>query len=119
MLLDATMASEAAPILAEAIQQDGESAALQRRLALARFRSGDRDGGVTASRRVLRLDPRCVVSMHNLALAALEDGRLRAAAGWVRRGLRVDRHDTELRRLRVRVWLAWAREAIRRVTGIG
>ncbi len=43
--------------------------------------------------------------MHNLALAALEDGRLRIAAGWIRQGLEVDRHDDGLRRLRMRLWM--------------
>ena len=39
--------------------------------------------------------------------ARIEDGRVKAAAGWISRGLRVDRHDEELRRLRVRLW--WIR----------
>ena len=51
------------------------NAELWRKLALARFQSGDRRGGVAASRRALRLDPACVVSMYNLALAALEHSR--------------------------------------------
>ena len=85
-----------------------------RKLALASFLAGDRAGGITASRRVLRLDPRCVTAMHNLALAALEEDRLRVAAGWIRRGLRIDRHDEGLRRLRVRLWLTWLNRALAR-----
>jgi hypothetical protein len=38
--------------------------------------------------------------------------RLNLAAGWIDRGLDVDRHDDELRRLRMRVWLAWIGRAI-------
>ena len=72
---------------------------------------------MAASRRVLRLDRKCVVSMYNLALAALEQGRLELAAGWIDRGLDVDRHDDELRRLRIRVWLAWIGRAICRPFG--
>ena len=41
--------------------------------------------------------------MHNLALAALHDGRLRSAAGWIQRGLEVDRQDEGIRRLRARL----------------
>ncbi len=77
-----------------------------RQLALARFRLGDRAGGVIASRRILRLDSKCIVAMHNLALAAIEDGRLSVAAGWIRRGLQLDRLDEGLRQLRIRLWIA-------------
>jgi tetratricopeptide (TPR) repeat protein len=115
ILLEADMSAEAAEVLSRALGARGASAELLRKLALARFRSGDRAGGVDASRRVLRLDPGCVSTMHNLALAALEQGRLRLAAGWIARGLRVNRHDDGLRRLRMRLWLAWGRAALARL----
>ena len=107
LLLDAELFTEAAEVFERAVAEEGADADQWRRLALARYRSGDRGGGMAASRRALRLDRRCVISMHNLALAALEEGRLRTAAGWIARGLRADRHDEELRRLRLRLW--WAR----------
>ncbi len=106
LLLQAGMPAEAADIFARAVAADGDSAGLLRKLALARFRSGDRDGGVAASRRVVRLEPQCVVSVHNLALAALENRRLAVASGWIARGMRIDRHDDGMRRLRMRLWLA-------------
>ncbi|MEM7227427.1 MAG: tetratricopeptide repeat protein [Planctomycetota bacterium] len=106
LLLQSGMPRDAAQILEDGLRRDGESPELLRQLALARFDSGDRDGGVIASRRVIRLDPACIPSMHNLAMAALDEGRLRTASGWISRGLRIDRHDEGLRRLRVRLWLA-------------
>ena len=106
LLLDAGAAQKAVPLLERYIDEEGESVESLRRLALARYRSGDRDGGTAASRRVLRLQPDCVVSLHNLALAALEERRLRIASGWISRGLAVNRQDDGLRRLRVRLWLA-------------
>lgn len=112
LLLRADMPREAAECFDAARQSagdDGERIALMRKLALARFRSGDRAGGMSISRAILRHDPSCVEAMHNLALAALEDGRIRTAAGWIRRGLKTDRHDDGLRRLRVRLWFAWLR----------
>lgn len=117
LLLEAGLPGEAAGVLDRAVAGDGESPRLLRELALAKFQAGDRDGGVAASRRLLRLDGRCVVSIHNLALAALEQRRLRVAAGWITRGLRVDRHDDGLRRLRMRLWLAWLRDALGRLIG--
>jgi tetratricopeptide (TPR) repeat protein len=113
LLLAAGMPAAAVAVLDRAVARDGESPARLRLLALARFRSGDRDGGVAASRRVLRLDQRCLASIHNLALAALEDGRLRTAAVWVSRGMHIDRHDDGIRRLRMRLWLGLARRAVR------
>jgi tetratricopeptide (TPR) repeat protein len=119
LLLEADMPGEAAEVFEQAIDEGGEDPQVLRKLALARFRSRDHEGGVAASRRVLRLDPRCVASIHNLALAALEQGRIRLAAGWIDRGLRIDRHDDGLRRLRVRMWMAWAGRALRRLVGMG
>ncbi|MHC4414106.1 MAG: tetratricopeptide repeat protein [Planctomycetota bacterium] len=118
LLLEAGLSAQAAEVFERAIGGHGESAELLRQLALARFQSGDLKGGVAASRRVLRLDQRCVLSMHNLALAALERRRLRVAAGWIRRGLQVDRHDDGLRRLRMRLWCTWMGETMARWVGI-
>jgi len=126
LLLRAELPREAARLFEDAVTERGDDPELLRRLALAKFKSGDRDGGATASRRVIRLDPTCIKSMHNLALAALEEDRIITAAAWVSRGLRINGHDDGLRRLRMRVWLAvgsatarrawkWMREAPRRV----
>ena len=113
LLLEAQMPGAAAEIFERCIGAAGESADLLRKLALARFRAGEVDGGVAASRRVLRFDAKCVASMHNLALTAMKEGQLRVAAGWIGRGLRVDWHDDGLRRLRMQLWLAWIRKRLR------
>lgn len=104
LLLAVDRPARAASILGRVAQTRREDPNLLRKLAVARFRSGDHDGGAATARRVLRFDSRCVVSMHNLALSAMQAGRLQVAAGWIARGLRVDRHDVDLRRLRMRVW---------------
>ncbi len=105
LLLQAGMYEAAGVIIEQGIDREGESPEMLRTLALARYALNDRDAGTAASRRALRLDPKCVRSMHNLALAALHDNRLRTAAGWIHRGLAVDRHDEGLRRLRARLIL--------------
>lgn len=109
LLIKAAMPDRATKVLELAFDRNAD---LWRCLALARFQSGDRDGGCAASRKAVRLDPNCVLSMHNLALAAIEDGKLIIAATWIRRGLRVDRHDDGLRQLRTRLWWAHVRSAI-------
>ena len=105
-----------ARVLYERINRNGvESPDILCKLAVCRFRCGDRPEGVAMSRRVLRLDPECIRSMHNLALAALEEGRLLSAARWVERGLNIDPSDTDLRRVRSRVW---TRLAVRWTLGL-
>lgn len=111
LLLEAGEPAKAAELFEHALSA-GQTADLLRRLALARFRCGDLAAGAAASREVLRLEPNCVRSIHNLALAALEQHQPRVAAGWVRSGLNIDPHDVGLRRLRVRVWIETVREAI-------
>jgi tetratricopeptide (TPR) repeat protein len=101
--------------LSEEVLTVRETPEFLRQLALARFRSGDRSGGIAASRRALRLEPECVRSMHNLALAALEQGQYGVASEWVSRGLRLSRHDDGLRRLRMQVWIVQIRRAFRLV----
>jgi tetratricopeptide (TPR) repeat protein len=123
LLMEAKLHAAAADVFAEALKDESISAAKRadwlRRLALARFEMGDHNGGVQCSRRVLRIEPRCVASIHNLALAALQQRRLDVAAGWIDRGLRVDRHDDGLRRLRMRLWLATIKAKVRSLLGLG
>ncbi|MCH2138301.1 MAG: tetratricopeptide repeat protein [Phycisphaerales bacterium] len=77
-----------------------------RQFARVRFLSGDLDGGRAASRRVLRHEPTCVASIGNLARAALLQGSLDEAAGWIRKGRSLDRGDARLRSLRTQLWVA-------------
>ena len=76
------------------------------RLLAISFFAGERmDEGAGISRKVLRFDPNCIASIHNLALSAVKQRRFRVAWGWVRRGLTIDPVDNDLRRLRSRlVW---------------
>ena len=56
LLLEGGLPSASGRVFDRAIAASGESADLFRKLALARYRSGDADGGVAASRRVIRLE---------------------------------------------------------------
>ncbi len=109
ILLAAGDAEAAAEIL-EQLEGDRTDVDILRMHAVALFRCGKRDEGAAASRRVIRLEPTCTASLHNLAMAAMADDRYRAAWGWVRRGLASDPQDESLRRLRSKlVWSAIAR----------
>ncbi len=88
-----------------------------RLLAYSLFVAGDVDDGAAISRKVLRFDPNCISSIHNLALAAVKNNRYRAAWGWVRRGLSVDPLDNDLRRLRSRLIWEGLAQFVRKLWG--
>lgn len=79
-------------------------------LSLACFAAGDRAAGVDACKQVLRLNPRHVRAMHNIAVAAVHDRQWRRARYWAGQALRIDPDDTYLRRLRFKLALRSARE---------
>ncbi|HMN96464.1 MAG TPA: tetratricopeptide repeat protein [Phycisphaerales bacterium] len=110
LLLRAGKPEKATPLL-ELAAETAPTAETLRLLALAKYETGDLRGGVRVSRAALRLDPKCVRSHHNIALATLRLGRPRSASAWMRAGLKIDRHDDGLRRLRMRILaarvLAW------------
>ncbi len=111
LLLELDEPARAAELF-EYVLAGNESTELLRLLALARFQAGDRDGGIAASRRVLSMEPECIRSIHNLALAALQQHQLTSANGWIKRGLAINHHDDGLRRLRIRLWLAMAKDFV-------
>ena len=105
LLLQVDLSTEAVELMETACAASPEDLEFLRLLATARFRAHDLRGGMMTSRRVLRRDPGCTISMHNLALGAFQRGRLRIASAWIRRGLRLEPSDEGLRRIRVRIWL--------------
>lgn len=117
LLLRADLASDAARLLDILVRNDADSGLDRlRNLAEARFRAGDLKGGRAASRRVLRHDPTCVASIHNLALVSLLEERHDEAAAWIARGRAIDRRDEGLRQLRVRLLIGrcvcWGRRLL-------
>jgi Flp pilus assembly protein TadD len=104
----------AAEVIPEFVRMHASEADAWRALARARYEAEDMAGGRAASMKVLELDPKCALSHHNLALAALREGDLAGASTWVRRGLAVARSDEGLRRIRSRVFLAKLRALLRR-----
>ena len=107
LLLDVGLPELARPLLEALSIEDPDDLETLRRLAACRYRTGDRSNGCVISRRILRRDPRCIRSMHNLALAALEEERFLSAFNWMRRGLAIDPTDRGLRRIRSRLWPRW------------
>lgn len=104
LLLQVQEPAMAVPLLDD-LTNDRSDVEQLRLLAVALFANDQLDEGTAVSRRILRLQPNCIASMHNLALAAFSYNRRALAWGWVRKGLAVDPHDEGLRRLRSRlIW---------------
>lgn len=93
----------AARILTAAVAHKPNDERLWRRLARARFESGDRTGGRHAARRTLALNRTCPQTLHNIALDALTHGELRRAWAAVRRGISANPTEHGLRRIRMRI----------------
>ncbi len=106
LMLQAHLAAEAVVIMEAACEANADDEDALRLLALSRYRSGDQRGGMMVSRKVLRKDPNCLSSIHNLAFGALQRKRYRIASAWIKRGLRISQGDEGLRRIRLRLWLS-------------
>ena len=117
LLLDANMPVEARSVFTYIVERRPEHALSLHHLAVACFRMGDRVTGTANSRAALRLDPRFVPAMHNLAVASVHDGQWMRARYWVKRALAVDPDDAALRRLRVKLRLHALAEAAAWVWG--
>lgn len=110
LLMNVDLSRSALPLFERLSSMQPDDISVLRRLAACRYRTGDRVGGIAVSRRILRREPNCLRSLHNLALAAFEDERFVSAFIWVRKGLAIDPSDQGLRRIRSRIWtqLAWS-----------
>ncbi|MCA9288955.1 MAG: tetratricopeptide repeat protein [Phycisphaerales bacterium] len=106
LFLQVSLPSEASGVLRALLETHPDHASAHHLLGAARFRMGDRDGGMEHSRRAIELDPNCVKAMHNLAMGCLQQGHWTRAGYWVERARALDPDDASLRRLsmRLRLW---------------
>jgi tetratricopeptide (TPR) repeat protein len=115
LLLDARLPRDGQRVYRVLTERRPESALAWHTLAVAQFNSGDRSAGVISTRRAIRLDPRHIPALHNLALAMIQERQWSRARSIVRRALDVDPDDVMLRRLaltlrvhRLVTFVAWA-----------
>ena len=103
LLLDADMPADARTVFQDIVERRPDHAMSLHHLAVACFRVGDRASGTAMSRAALRLDPRFVAAMHNLAVSSVHDGRWMRARYWVKQAMGIDPDDAALRRLRLKL----------------
>lgn len=105
LLIDAGAQTQAIRVLSRATRMRPHDARLWHWLGLAHFHASDRASGIDATREAVRLDPRFVPAMHNIALALLREGQWSRARYWLKQGLSVEPEDASLRRLDVQLKL--------------
>lgn len=113
LLLDAKLPREALEVFDLLVTRRTPLARDHQMLGVIHFELGHHDLGIEATRRALRLDPRLIPAIHNMALACLEQGRWLRARFWVRQGLGIEPEDQPLRRLRLRLRLRATGEVLR------
>lgn len=116
-LLDAGMYTEARRLLANLSERCPEDPHTQHLFSVAQFQLGERAEGIETCRRVLRIDPKFVPAMHNVAVAYVYERQWSKARYWVRQALLVDPDDAALRRLRLKLRLHTVAEALGLVFG--
>lgn len=101
LLLDAQLVREAVRLLRGAAELEPQDLTARHLLSVALLEAGDRASGIKEARQVLRMDPRFVPAMHNLAMACARERQWGRARYWLREARRVDPDDASLRRLAV------------------
>ena len=89
-------------ILAEARPTDPTSLHLY---SVALYELGEREQGIDICRKVLKLNPKFVPAMHNVAVACVYNKQWSKARYWVHQALLVDPDDSALRHLRLKLRL--------------
>ncbi|MCC6322388.1 MAG: tetratricopeptide repeat protein [Phycisphaerales bacterium] len=103
-LLDARLPNEARAVLDRVVNHQPEpSPQTLHALSVACFMLNDQAAGVRKARACLRLDPKFVPAMHNIAVACVQARNYRRARVWLTRAIETDPDDASLRRLRVQV----------------
>ncbi len=99
LLLDADLAEDAVRVFRVLAEREPEQARSHHLLSVALLEAGERAEGMEETRKVLRLDPRNVAAMHNMAMACVRERRWRRARYWLGQARRIDPDDASIRRL--------------------
>ncbi len=103
LLLDADMPVEAIRVYQALIERRPSNHRAHHGLSVAMLEAERVDEGIAAAKQTLKLQPKFVPAMHNLALAYLRQHQWIRARYWVRQALRIEPDDAPLRRLRVKL----------------
>jgi tetratricopeptide (TPR) repeat protein len=99
LLLDAELPREAVRTFETLVEREPEQARSHHLLSVALLEAGEREAGMEETKRVLKLDPRNVAAMHNMAMACVRERRWKRARYWLAQARRIDPDDASIRRL--------------------
>lgn len=117
LLMDARLPRDAADAAAVLVEREPQSAAAWHTLAVCAFKLGNHAGGMDAERRALRLEPRHLAALHNMALACIHAGQWSRAERFLDQARRIDSDDDSIRRLRFALRARRALAALRWLIG--
>jgi tetratricopeptide (TPR) repeat protein len=125
LLLEARAPAEAIRVFRRLLELRPSVAQCHHLLSVAYFEVGNLHQGAEEARRALRLEPKFVPAMHNMALACMQQRQWSRARYWLVQARRIDPDDASLRRLLLQLRLhavaevgEWCwRKAIRRRKG--
>lgn len=103
LLLDAGRPSDAVVIAGRLVAARSGDPAAVHLLSVAMLEAGDLVGGMQRARAVVRMSPRFVPAMHNLALSHIRRGEWLRAKFWVSQASQIDPEDGTIRRLKARL----------------
>ncbi len=113
MLMDLGQLGSAEVAFNRVLGANPRSAAARHNLAVVLLMAGRTDEGIAQARHALRIQPKYMVAMHNLATAYLTKKDFARARFWLREALDIAPDDSELKQLRTKVrvatWLHTAR----------
>ncbi len=90
-------------------------AAARHNLAVTLLLAGRTDEGIEQAKAALRIQPKYMLAMHNLAMAYLAKRDLPRAKAWLREALDIAPDDPQLKQLQNRLRLAVARNTVRQL----
>lgn len=105
MLLEAKMFAESRRVFETLVQRSPGREEAKHNLGVACLQSGDRRTGIDLCREVVRLNPKHINAMYNLAVAHFEDGNLKRAGYWASAAALIEPEDALVRRLRLKLLL--------------
>ena len=112
LLLDAGLPGDSVRVFRRLAQLRPNSVRAHHDLSVALFEVGNLSGGIEEARRALRLDPRFVPAMYNMAFACMQRRQWRRARYWIHQARTVDSDDPSVRRLLLLLRLHTAMEII-------
>ena len=99
LLLDADLPREASRVFERLLELRPNDHKALHHMSVAMLEMGQLESGIDSAKAALRLNPRFVPAMHNLALAHLRRGEWLRARYWARQGRVIDPDDASMRRL--------------------